>query len=319
LLICEGIIRTGSQEAMRKEHKITTLHRIVVGQSFFSDGNQAVQVAKVLAERASAALYLLHVVEPSSFERSIRFPSVPVEAMLKQTALNARAQLLELAQRPEFSRIHVEIDVRRGKPFVELIRACREWNGDLIVVGASPRGEGHLLGSTGERVLRKSPVPVLVAKRALPVGPLTVLIPTDFSSCSAQAAKEALALVRGCGGQAVFLHVLDLHSIYPDAYGAYPVALPPLTPAEIEPDWQEFLHRLPLEGIAWEKQTREGRAASTITDAAVKLAADLIVIGTHGRTGVAHMLLGSVAEAVLRLTSCSVLTVRPDAFRFELP
>jgi nucleotide-binding universal stress UspA family protein len=92
-----------------------------------------------------------------------------------------------------------------------------------------------------------------------------------------------------------------------------------MTPTDLEPDWQQFLHGLPLEGISWETQTREGPAAPTIADVAAQLEADLVVIGTHGRTGIAHVLLGSVAEAVLRLTSCSVLTIRPDAFRFELP
>ena len=56
-----------------------------------------------------------------------------------------------------------------------------------------------------------------------------------------------------------------------------------------------------------------------IVNAARECASDLIVMGTHGRTGVAHILLGSVAEAVVRFTDCSVMTVRPDAFRFELP
>jgi nucleotide-binding universal stress UspA family protein len=74
-----------------------------------------------------------------------------------------------------------------------------------------------------------------------------------------------------------------------------------------------------LDGVLWEKQTREGRAAQGIADAAIDVGADLIVIGTHGRTGIAHMLLGSVAEQVVRTAPCSVLTIRPDAFRFELP
>ncbi len=272
---------------------MTNLHRIIVGQSFFPDGDVAVQAAKVLAERAGAALHLLHVVEPYPFYERIRVPSVPAEAMLEETVVKMRAQLQELAQRPEFSHLHVETDVRIGKPFVEIIRTCRELDGNLIVVGTSPRGEGRFLGSTGERVLRKAPVPVCIAKRALPVGPLTVLIPTDFSPHSKQAAEEALVLVRGSSGRAIFLHVLDLPSIYPDVYGAVPAALPPLTPAEIEPDWQNYLHGLPLEGVAWEKQTREGRAAPTIVDAAAEFAADLIVIGTHGRTGLALMFLGS--------------------------
>ncbi len=207
-----------------------------------------------------------------------------------------------------------------GKPFVELISVCKAWQGDLLVVGVSPHGAERFLGSTGERVLRKSPVPVLLAKRDLPVGPKTVVIPTDFSACAKQAAHEALALVRGFGGRAVFLHVLDIQYIYPTTYGAEAVVLPPITPEELEPDWQEFLHELPLGGgLVWEKHTREGRAAPTVADTAVEVGADLIVIGTHGRSGIAHMLLGSVAEQVLRTAPCSVLTIRPEAFQFELP
>lgn len=63
----------------------------------------------------------------------------------------------------------------------------------------------------------------------------------------------------------------------------------------------------------------EGEAVEKVLEAATKLQPDLIVMGTHGRSGLAHMLLGSVAEQVLRTTSCSVLAVRPNAFRFELP
>jgi nucleotide-binding universal stress UspA family protein len=201
-----------------------------------------------------------------------------------------------------------------------LISTCRSWQGDLIIVGATKQGEERFLGSTGERILRKAPVPVLVAKRALPGGPKTILVPTDFSPCAQQAAEEALALVRGFGGRIVFLHVLDIRYIYLAAYGAEPVLLPPVTAEDLEPDWQEFLHALPLDGgLQWEKQTREGPAAQTITEAAAEIGAELIVIGTHGRSGLAHMLLGSVAEQVLRRASRSVLTVRPNAFRFELP
>src|SRR5262249_31775613 len=155
----------------------------------------------VLAERAGAALYLLHVVEPYHFYQKLRFPSVPPEAMLEEIVLKMRTQLNDLARSPAFSQMRIETDAHQSKPIVELIQTCRKWNGNLIVVDVSSRGEGRFLGSTGERVLRKSPVPVLIAKRALPVGPLTVLIPVDFSAGSKQAAEEGVALVRGCGGR----------------------------------------------------------------------------------------------------------------------
>jgi nucleotide-binding universal stress UspA family protein len=299
---------------------MSQLRRIVVGYTPTPDGELALHSALALAEQSQALLYILHVIEPYPVYVKMRFPTVPAQTLLEEVALKMRMQLTERTQQQDFSKVKAEVDVHVGKPFVELISVCKEWKGDVIVVGASARGEARFLGSTGERVLRKAPVPVLIAKRSLPIGPKTVLIPTDFSTCSKQAAREALALVRGFGGRVVFLHVLDIQYIYPTAYGTEAVLIPPVKPEELEPDWQEFLQDLPLGGgLLWEKQTREGRAAQTVADAAVEVSADLIVIGTHGRTGIAHMLLGSVAEQVLRTAPCSVLTIRPDAFRFELP
>ena len=94
--------------------------------------------------------------------------------------------------------------------------------------------------------------------------------------------------------------------------------LPP-SPEEIEPEWEAFLSDLPLEKIDWEKCTDEGQAATAIVHQAEQMQADVIVIGTHGRSGLPHMLLGSVAEKVSRMASCPVLTIRPEAFQFELP
>jgi nucleotide-binding universal stress UspA family protein len=76
---------------------------------------------------------------------------------------------------------------------------------------------------------------------------------------------------------------------------------------------------LPLEKVDWEKCTEEGQAANAIVRQAKQSQADVIVIGTHGRSGLPHMLLGSVAEKVVRTASCPVLTIRPEAFQFEMP
>jgi nucleotide-binding universal stress UspA family protein len=97
------------------------------------------------------------------------------------------------------------------------------------------------------------------------------------------------------------------------------VPMRPPAPQEIEPEWEAFLSGLPLEEVDWEKSTEEGQAATAIVRQAENLQADMIVIGTHGRSGLPHMLLGSVAEKVVRTASCSVVTIRPEAFQFELP
>jgi hypothetical protein len=89
-------------------------------------------------------------------------------------------------------------------------------------------------------------------------------------------------------------------------------------PEDFEADWESFLSTLPGD-IPWEKRIEEGPAAKTIVEYAATIHADAIVMGTHGRSGLEHMLLGSVAEAVARGASCPVLTVRPEAFEFKLP
>ena len=90
---------------------------------------------------------------------------------------------------------------------------------------------------------------------------------------------------------------------------------------ELEPEWEAFLSDLLLKKLDWEKCTGEDQAATAIVHQAKHMKADMIVIGTHGRSGLPHMLLGSVAELVVRTASCPVLTITitPEAFQFELP
>jgi universal stress protein A len=76
---------------------------------------------------------------------------------------------------------------------------------------------------------------------------------------------------------------------------------------------------LPLEKVDWEKRTRGGEATTAIVHEAEQRQADVIVMGTHGRTALKYMLLGSVAEKIVRRAHCPVLTIRPDAFQFEMP
>jgi nucleotide-binding universal stress UspA family protein len=265
-------------------------------------------------------LYLLHVIEPVSTYRSVPWPSSQSQALRDELVQKLHNDLKAITTSAELAPLRVITEVRTGKPFVELIAAARRWPADVIVVGTSPRGEGRLLGSTADRVLRKSPVPVLVAKQRWSTTPKTILIPTDFSSCAQQAAEEGVALAHGFGSRVVFMHVLEQHFIYPPAYGTAPILMPPITPEALEPEWQEFLHPLPVGGgLVWEKRTSEGRAAETIVSVAQETNADLIVMGTHGRSALTHMLLGSVAERVVHTVPCSVLTIRPDSLHFELP
>jgi nucleotide-binding universal stress UspA family protein len=297
------------------------LKRIIVGHDLEVGGELALRSAVVLANRYGSALRLVHVVEPLHSYQRISHP-LASPYTLEEISQKTGVRLQALVANPELARLHVEYEVRKGKPFVELVIAGRAWQADLIVVGGTSQKEEPILGSTSERILRKALVPVMVAKKPLNAEAKIFLVPTDFSSCARKAAEQAIMLAEGFGGRVVFFHVLDLHPSYTTVYAhelGVSVPTPPPSPEEIEPDWEAFLSGLPLEKVDWEKSTEEGEAATVIVHQAKHVQADMIVIGTHGRSGLPHMLLGSVAEKVVRTASCPVLTIRPESFKFELP
>jgi universal stress protein E len=297
------------------------LKRIIVGHDLRTGGETAVKSAALLAKRFSAELRLVHVVEPLPSYQKISHP-LTFSRTIEEISQKAGGKLQALVAGSELAGLKVEYEVRRGKPFVELIIARRAWQADLIVVGATSRQEERLLGSTSERVLRKSLVPVLIVKKALRAEPKTLLVPTDFSSCAKKAAEEALTLAKAFSSRILFLHVVDFYPSYAIAYTddiGVSVPLPPPTPQELEHSWQEFTDGMALEDVDREKLALEGEPAAEILHQAEIHQADLIVMGTHGRTGLEHMLVGSVAEKVVRQSAAPVLTIRPEAFHFEMP
>jgi nucleotide-binding universal stress UspA family protein len=297
------------------------LKKIIVGHDLGAGGEVALRSAVVLANRCGAALRLVHVIEPLDSYQRISHP-LTSPYTLEEIAQKTRARLGALTASADLAHLQAEYEVRQGKPFVELITAGREWQADLIAVGGASQIAEPFLGTTSERIVRKALVPVMVVKKPLRAEAKIFLVPTDFSTCARNAAEAALTLAKSFSGRVVFFHVLDLNPSYTIAYAhelGVSVPIAPPSPEEIEPDWEAFLSGLPLENLDWEKSTEEGQAATAIVGKAKNIQADMIVIGTHGRSGLPHMLLGSVAENVVRTASCPVLTIRPEAFQFQMP
>jgi nucleotide-binding universal stress UspA family protein len=135
----------------------------------------------------------------------------------------------------------------------------------------------------------------------------TILHPTDFSPPSGAAFQVACALARDYAARLVLLHVKPPEMMY--AGEGY--VLPP-DPEAVRKELQDELARLrpPDLALRVERLLKEGDAVREILHAAKEVHADLIVLGTHGRTGVGRLLMGSVGEAVLRKAPCPVLTVK---------
>jgi len=149
-----------------------------------------------------------------------------------------------------------------------------------------------------------------------------ILHATDFSDLSAWALGYATYLAETCGAELHVVHVVDDSYQYWAAVDADAVpAGPPVE--QVLAAAEKQLDRLAAErvpgGVRVVTEALHGRASLEIIRYARDREADLIVMGTHGRTGLRHVLLGSVAEKVVRKSPCPVLTVRHPDHAFEMP
>ena len=291
--------------------------RVLVPLDFSPPSDAALAYARTVAAAFGSALHLLHVVE-----RNLLLPiahdaqTVDAAAMLR-----IRNRLVE----EDYRRFHVFPAVERSEKASEAIVAYARAQGiDLIVMGTHGRtGIAHvLIGSVAEQVVRSAPCPVLTlpGPRSGPgktgPGPARILVPTDFSPPSEAALACARVLASRFGASLQVLHVLN--ELAPGPLGAEVPAsdLPGIRGALLSDARKRLGRQITGEDHARLGVTTEavfGPAARTIVEYAADNQSDLIVMGTHGRTGMAHLLIGSVAEAVVRTASCPVVSTH--AFR----
>lgn len=219
--------------------------------------------------------------------------------------------------------------VRRGSAYGEIVRLAEEEEADLIVLPTHARtGLDHVLwGSVAEKVVRLAPCPVMTVSPRLetprPFGCRRVLFATDFSRCAEHALPSALSIARHYGAELLMVHVVTVWDYDP----ANPEwRFPPISPE----------HRGAIEEAGRERLDQAGTAAGAdgvtvrtllvrgfdpgmeIVRVAEEEAADLIVMATHGRTGVSHLVVGSAAEKVVRYSSCPVLTTKQECEPTEI-
>lgn len=149
----------------------------------------------------------------------------------------------------------------------------------------------------------------------------TILVPHDFSASANHAAALARDVAKVHGARLVLLHVVELpHQvtpdtvIMPDANGA-PVNIRDYAVTAAEQHLTDLVARLTKDGVAASSLVRVGNAVDEILRYADEENMDLVAMGTHGRTGLAHVIVGSVAERIVRGAKMPVLTVRSPEHR----
>jgi len=191
-----------------------------------------------------------------------------------------------------------------------------EHDTNLIVMGTHGRSglRRLVLGSVTEEVVRHAPVPVLTvgrgAKSPERMEGGRLLVPVDFSEQQPRLLAHARELALAYGMSLTLLHVVERTSL-PDVYGISMEAPGPGVLAErTEEALEERAEALREHGVDVRVKVRRGHPAEETLDAAEELDADLLAIATHGRSGVKRVLMGSVAEKVIRRAPCPVFTVK---------
>jgi nucleotide-binding universal stress UspA family protein len=144
----------------------------------------------------------------------------------------------------------------------------------------------------------------------------SILVPTDFSPASDIAFRYAVDMAVREGSSIHLLHAIDDASFataYPDGFYVELPGVRETLIADATTQLRSMSAVCAAAGVSATLQTAVGRPARVIADVARSQASDLIVMGTHGRSGFAHMMLGSVAERVVRMAPCAVLTVRDSS------
>jgi nucleotide-binding universal stress UspA family protein len=286
---------------------------ILAATDFSPTGQACIEWAIEIAREHGGRLDLVHtLVLPN---RATDF--VPVEPGITDSLWQAaQTRMDETVANVRDKGVEASAEVRLGIPSEAILEAIRERRPDLAVIGTRGHtGLKHLLlGSTAERVVQHSPCPVLTIhpgdvdqhRRVR-----TILIPTDFSPESAMVHTPALNLLQPHeGAKIVLLNVYHLPYEY-TVYGTIPTSLNFQEDVQSKSEQQldELAAPLRREGLDIETVATEGYPPEVIAEEAAARDVDLVAMGTHGRSGLAHLLLGSTTRRVVQIAPCPVLTM----------
>lgn len=283
---------------------VACVKSILMATDLSARSDRALERAVNLAQAHGAQLTIVHVIDS-------HLPASLADGQEATARQSIKEQIAELAPQ---DRSRIAISVAFGRSHVEILATSEKVDADLIVVGAH-RADAFMdlfRGTTAERVIRAARVPVLLVKDPMTKPYQRVMVGVDFSVYSKQATGFAESFVP----QGVF-HLVHAYDV-PFSGFFYGQKKQSETrkrdqmgfQKKIEGEMAAFLADLKAKPPKYHTVLKEGSAQQVILRQIEHIKPDLLVIGTHGLTGIAHAFLGSVAEDMLREPPCDVLAVK---------
>ncbi len=228
-----------------------------------------------------------------------------VMASLKKPCEEALSRAKKIADE---ERALIKAVCEEGEIYERIVDLAEAENCDLIIMGrrGMSRLENTLVGSVTARVIGPSQLDVLVVPGKSHVGWDRILVATDGSRYSKVAAESAINFAKSYGGELRVVSVVDVPAEF---YAEAPDAVEDMI-RKAKGFVKEVKEQAEAQGVRSETFVGEGEAFQVITELATKQKVNVIVMSSHGRTGLRRLLMGSVAEKVIGYSPCPVLIVR---------
>jgi nucleotide-binding universal stress UspA family protein len=290
--------------------------RILVPTDFSAPSDAALEAAIGLASPLGARIDLLHAYGvPSHLIRhyDVTLPD-PVASSIRDAAAR---RLLERLERLQARGVTGDMQLSEEAPESAIPAHAAQLGADWIVMGTRGlSGLKHvLMGSTAERVLRAAPCPVMTVKQRPKEGPLRlahIVVPTDLSDASRAALDVARKLAHAAGPSRVSLvHAYEVPSTFEVLLDRRNEPLLQEWSQKLRQTLGDMVAELEADGLMAFFNLSQGPPEQVIRDFVLDEDVDLVVMTTHGRSGLAHIALGSVAERVVRSVPCPVVTIKP--------
>jgi len=282
---------------------------------------QTLSYARHFAQIGEGTIYLLHVVPTDELHllRKVYRPGESGGADISTAERVAREQLEAIAQEHFSDTNHAILTQFNSNPAAGILEAQKEVGADLVVMSSHGRtGFAHLiLGSVAERVVREAVCPVLAIRQGdeevVTSAFQNILVPVDIADRSATALICARQIAAQHGGTVYPLHVVPTEDIYlqRDVYRLQEGEGTNLVQAErVAKERLTEVSQSYLEGVRYEPVVHVSNdPARTFLEMEKEVGADLLVMATHGFTGLFHLLLGSLTEKMMREAGCPVLAL----------
>lgn len=293
------------------------IRKIIVGVDFSPYSEVARLRAYELAATVDAEIVLVHALEDADYmaQKRLLLARETFDRLLQRGREETRERLEEIAAEGKPLGVKVQVELSESHPDVALLEAIDRHEADLVAIGT----HGHtgferlMLARIAERVVRRSPCSVLVARASKQAVPTMsrILVPTDYS----ESANEALAAACSLAAEGGTIDVLHCwrSPFFSSGYRGLSeeaIAFAPELTDSAQKQGAALIERYSNPHVNLHFEERRESAARGIQEVLEATAYDLVVLGSHGYRGVERFLLGSVAEATARHANCSVLVVR---------